>query len=424
MEFIMKKINSICILLFLLAALPAGVFAQSERLEQDIRIAEDVLSELFRNQPGLHRSRQVTGQYIPGYGVHFKISRGGAGTFSISNSDDSRIVWGQQSVVSSSSGQNSSNGDSETSAEENIRKQITEYFTTYAPLLGRRLEDGEMVRVTYGLNNRSQTRGQTVIFMGSGDDRRELSFPRVSMWAGASDLQQFQNGNLTENQLLNRIRTYDFPEEENTGDLDIFASVLETALRSSGSKHLSLRGKPHADYLPGFGAHYHLQISPRSRFMFGAFEDADFEFEFDMDSITENFPEDIHIRTSEFKFDMDSIRKSLAGLTDSLRNHALAMRATPDSLRSVSPRVFQFNTSEADTIDLSAGAEQYIEEIKGLIRDYGPTLKSLSGDELLMITVDWGTRNASLPRRTEIQIRKSDLDRSREPVIEEIERDS
>jgi len=82
-----------------------------------------------------------------------------------------------------------------------------------------------------------------------------------------------------------------------------------------------------------------------------------------------------------------------------------------------------------DGVESQFSEEEILEEIdklhaelKQTVMEYGPTLRSLPNDEMLIITLNWSGRHTALPQRSELRIRKSDLLDGAEPEIQVIER--
>ncbi|MEX0647391.1 MAG: hypothetical protein WEA56_13270 [Balneolaceae bacterium] len=425
----MKMIKTITqiILLFLLTI--AGVNAQQvdeQRLDRDIRIAEGILTEMFSDNgnngsysfrfPG---SQAVNGEYIPGAGVHFTIAAGSSHRIQINTRNNGEDV--QVEV--------NNHADSDSSErEEEIQQKIIEYFKTYAPLISD-LPGNESVRVTYGANRPGP--GVQVYFFD--DNRHRESGPAFSMWVRASDLRQFKNGDLNESRFEDRINKYDLTEIENKTDLNVFASVLETALKDAETEHLHVTRKPRADYLPGLGVYYQLQVSTRPNIAIHGFHMSDDNFEIKMDSMMIDVSGALESLSAnlaplaerlDILFEDDLTRAERDSIRREAREVRQRLQAERDSLSNQRRRynVIPFAGSQSDTLDLTTDKEAIMNQLRDVIEDYGSTLSSLSDDELLMITVNWGGRNPNLPLRTEIRIKKSALLNGEQPSVEEIVR--
>lgn len=409
----MKTILKLILITVFLHAGAFAVFAQGEQLEREIRIAERILEEIFTTQTDAPLLRtgnagRVQAEYLPGTGVHFKIG----------HNRSPRLIHARP-------GERDGADDNKTTpiTSDWVEARMLEYFTGYAGQL-RGLSAREQVRITYGLHGDNQ---RFVFFSPQNSERTAVEIPRITMWASAADVKNFADGNLSEAQFSDRISGFDLTNTEEKKDLNIFASVLETALNSTGSEKLRVNRKPAYEYLPGLGVHFHLNAGTGRGHEFIFFQNnantpANFSVELG----------DIVLRSPKIEFEMDSLRVSMQRLTDSLRVNSEELRIQAEELRRHAEVAretaqefqsrFEFSFAEKDTVDLSGEVQEFIEQLKGVISDYGSTLQSLGDNELLMITVNWGGRNPTLPERTHIRITKRDLTSGSEPDIQEISR--
>lgn len=424
----MKK--SIVLVVTILLSFVSYSFAQTSESQQrnrDIKIAEGILSEIFGAPsssanvylPGLD-SRSVRGEYVPGYGVHFTISSGLSNFLHIRNLSGGE---NEQIRVEVQNGNSSSENSSDT---DEIREQINEYMTKYASLISG-LSDDETIRVTYAKNRNESVRW---IFV-QDDERRVETQPGLSVWAKVSDLNAFRNGNISEQELMNRINSHELNGDETYKDFNVFASVLETALNSTGNENLRVNRKPQMEYLPGLGVRYKIPVSARPSIMFEEFRFSDADFEFRMDSLEMNLDQSLRLVEESLNplilkldsvIDLDISEEELDDIKRDLQEHRQEIRIHQDSLRNSRGTTYAFRTSTDEDVDLEGEAEVIMDELLSVIQNYGSTLSSLDNDELLMISVNWSSRSDDLPERTEIRIRKSDLLGRDDPDIEEIER--
>ncbi|TVR31299.1 MAG: hypothetical protein EA390_06625 [Balneolaceae bacterium] len=417
------------LILFLIALLFFNqlLYAQSDQLDRDIRIAERILEEIFTPEPSsgerqvvLPFSRGVESEYIPGVGIHFKV--GQARTPRI------RISGGRQA------------GDDENKTSEvtieTVENRMMEYFTQYAGQL-RGLPDNEQVRVTFG---EKTTGPRMVFFSASGEQQHQL--PRLTMWVTKAEINRFADGNLSESQFRNRISKHEITDSQDKRDLIIFASVLETSINSTDSKHLKVNRKPTYEYLPALGAHFHVNVSSGVGFSLAnirgmarqidSLDLDDVDIRIDLGDISANIPPEFNFQSPQIEFRNDSLRIALRAMSDSLRVHANELSGHIEVIREQAEaaqrqgqeiqRQIAFSFAERDTVDLTEDAAKLMVELKAAIKDYGSTLSSLGDNELLMITVNWSGRNPTLPERTHIRISKEDLFFGREPFVEEIKR--
>ncbi|PWN05851.1 hypothetical protein [Rhodohalobacter mucosus] len=387
----------------------------NNQIDSQIRIAESILEEIFKSPDSNARNffpggqKLVQGEYIPGIGVHFKIDISQSRFYM--DRDSSKTISG--SVVT----------------KEWVEERMLEYYNGYAAQL-RSVPDREQVRITYG----SDTINRSVFIIGR---RQEISYESpetITAWASMSDIKAYASGNLSERQFRERLTIQDISEQDERRDLNIFASVLETAMNSAETEHLRVRREPTYEYLPGYGVHYHVRVGTGSSFSFGILEDIavdldeadleDFDIEIDLG--------DIDVDQNRFEFDLDSMDISIQRMADSMKVYAEGIRIDTAQLRQHAEQArqqaeqmrqrFELRIAERDSVDLSGDAELMMDELIQTMRDYSGTLASLEEDQLLVITLHWEGRNPSLPERTQIRIIKGDLQRGAEPEIEEIRR--
>lgn len=411
----MKTLIKIILIIIAILLGNKNLDAQNTQIESDIRIAERILEEIFKSPETSARymlpgHRMVQGEYIPGIGVHFRVGSGQSGVIYVDREN-----------------RNSVSGSAVT--KEWVEEKMLEYFNGYAAQL-RSLPDNEQVRITYG----SDTRGSRVVIIGQRRGDSDNSRPKVTAWASMADIKRYASGNLSDSQFRSRLSVNDLTEAEEKRDLNIFASVLEASMNSADTEHLRVRGKPVYEYLPGFGAHFNVNVSSGSLFHFGFLEDMAIELDnADFDDFDVHIDlGDIRIDSPGFEFHPDSMNITIQQFADSMRRFSAQIELDTAEIRRQAERARQqaeemrqrieLKVAERDSVDLTGEAESLMNELRQTISDYGSTLSSLQDNELLVITVNWEGRNRSLPDRTRVQITKSDLLRGAEPDIEEIRR--
>lgn len=424
----MKK--SIVLLITVFLTLVSFAEAQTNEVQQrerDIKIAEGIIAEIFDSRGSqngvLHsfQTRNVRGEYVPGYGVHFTVSSG------LSNIVHFRNLSSNDEEVRVEVQQNGNSAGNNSGSAEEIREKINEYMTKYASLISG-LSDDESVRVTYAPHQNESFRW---IFV-SDDEHTERTNPGVSVWARVSDLTAFKNGNISEQELLNRIHSHELDSEENYKDFNVFASVLETALNSTENEYLRVSRKPQMEYLPGLGVRYRVQVSARPSLIFNEFSFSDGDFDFKIDSLRINLDESLKLLEESLaplnqKFDSmfspNLSEEERQEIREDIQEQRRAVHERQAALRRNAVRSQAGGQGQsADSLDLEQEADAIIDELLSVIENYGSTLTSLGNDEMLMISVNWSGRSDDLPERTEVRIRKSNLLNGEEPNIEEIER--
>lgn len=399
--------------LSLLTVLISGSLkAQStDRFNRDIRIAEGIIEELFEsdsstNPFGNRYIRDVSGRYIPGYGIHFRI--GANLTPSIL-----RIVLEEQTEIQI-------NGDSDSEelrelGRDFVEQRFMEYLKNYAPLF-KDLPDNEVIRLTIGPTLRAAglfiSAPAISLMPGNADTRRRVA--NITAWATASDIRAFDDNSISESLFESRVEIVDLADQETERDQTVFASILQTSLEEV-SDTIRVRLEPVAEYLPGLGLSYRVNASLRSGnwFDFGDIEIQELKIEtdslfIDLSKVLEEIDFDEIGRIAERvdsamasgapRIDSDSIGRSFREIRESVSKQGEQL-----SGETVRELVDQFHAALNQTV-----------------QDYGSTLRSLDNDEMLLITINWSGRHPALPARTELRIRKSDILDNNEPILEVI----
>ena len=404
----MKNLTILTLPLFIILTFFSGsLIAQpADRYDRDIQIAEGIIEELFRaddtSRPfGSRHIRDVSGRYIPGYGIHFRIS--------------ARLTPAVVKIVLQEQAEIHIGEDPEPEklrelGRKFVEQRFLEYLKNYAPLF-RNLPDDEVIRLTIGPHY--YTAGAISIWPGDADSRRTVA--NITAWATASDIQAYSRQSISDEEFESRVEFADLGERETERDQTVFASILKTSL-ADVSDTIRVRRTPGVEYLPGLGISYSVNASLRggSWFDFGDIQIEEFKIETDSISIDfsnmlDNIDFDEISRIAE-RVDSAFNRNAPQINTDSLNQSIRELRETVEQRRetlsdkTVRDLVDQFHTALAQTV-----------------KDYGPTLRSLANDDMLMITINWSGRHDALPARTELRIRKSDILNGDEPVIDVVQ---
>jgi len=414
------------ILLIALFLFPVHTQAQSEQLQREIRIAEGILQELFQeNLRGespfiAFTSNRVTSDYIPGYGVHFILGNSlWTNNLNPARINEIRIVQSTENRRASVAVRNDdqdANSEAEEVTVEELEKRMKEYFTQYASLL-RNLPENEHIRLSTGLRSPA-----TNIFISLDQGSRNIDFPMITKWVSKNDLLEFENGRISEDRFIQRIQYADLSEVTEKRDFNIFKSILDTSVQEADFKQLRIRSASSYTYLPGFGVQFNLNANTRGSgplglvFSPGSPSDIDMDVRFDMQgNITSGDRE-------AFRREMDSIRNESRKALDSLK---VAVEDVAISLRDAAVSFRSAYTMDREPIDpelVRNDKKLLYDEVTWAIRDYGSTLSSLPDDEFIIVSVNWSARDSTLPERTYIRLKKSELSTDNLPDIQEIAR--
>ena len=410
----MKLKTIILITLFLI---PGLTQAQNEQLQREIRIAEGILQELFQENlrdesPFIaFRNNQVSSDYIPGYGVHFILGNSlWTNNLNPAQINEIRIVQNTENrsarIALRNEDQNIPIEAEEVTAEE-LEERMIEYFTQYASLL-RSLPDNEHIRLSTGLRSPA-----TSIFITIDQGSRNVAFPKITKWVNKRDVLEFENGRINESQFLQQIKAADLSEVSEKRDFNIFKSILDTSVQEADFKQLRIRGSSSYTYLPGFGIQFNLNTNTRGSSPFGLLftpsDLADVDVDFSID-----------IQSNQLSGEREALRRELDSVRIESRKALDSLRVAAEDL-AVSVRTAL--TSEREPIDpeLVKNDKQLLyAEITRAIQDYGSTLSSLPDDEFIIVSVNWSTRETSLPERTYIRLKKKDLTTGNLPDIQEV----
>ena len=422
-QTIMKTLIALFSATLLTIVISTTALAQNEGSERDIRIAERILDELFEDvseaNSGFPFSDEpsVQGEYIPGVGLHFSV---GENYFSrVTN------MSGSISIRENDGPERSITFDRQDSGERlernEIEERLNEYFTGYASQL-RSVKDSEELRITFGLN--TNTNRWVAAFQSSESDSLADENQAISKWVSGRDLRRVREGDITSAALLQRIETVTIPLDEQPRDIEIFSSILETAIRDLELEGVRVNRTVRSNYIPGWGVRYYISANSRGGGIFSFLTDAereevvadietDIAFDFNEDSVDFDLDE-FESENEKITVMMDTLNISSA-LTETMDSLAVALPKLMDSLKTAMPKMMEgmrmmFESEELPGDDvLMADMKQVQNEIKEIVENYGPTLSSLSDEEYLMISVNWRGRSSTLPERQLYYISKQDL---------------
>ncbi len=367
-----------------------------DRMERDIDIMEKVLNELFKNAAGnrsqkfyLSSNRTAQGTYVPGYGVLF-IAPAYSGSFGVKNTynynyvysaggtnravvvgdNDTRVVVlndGEKDKAEKSKGEKvkgeKAKGEPET-ADRNRRLKNTqdsilqahtnlvttnlrEFLANYADAIGQ-LAPNDRVMIIYNENARNSDHYVSV----SGCETCETrSTPRISAEVKREDLTAFRSGKMNRKELDSRIRVnVDNPGKENYAEYKVFAGILESLYPVSREVPYRVRNIGY-HVLPSFGVIYLVDMGLRNE-----------------------TPHAVTLRDGE-------VRR-----TKTERDSAQARMRTE-------------------------AYGQFRNDIREAVLDYGRTLRNLSSDQVILLSVALPTcEGCNVPPRANVSVKKSVLE--------------
>ena len=324
------------------------------KMEKDIVILQNVLSDLFGNEDRYFSSRNAKGMYVPGGGVIFSMS---------SNSLYGNILIEYADVLDEIDGDGTKQDESspeETNRkmEETIREKSKEFLTNYGSLLTE-LKSGEklMLNIDYTARqkreeNRSSSRAR---FVSSSRNMKKRMQSSISYKA----LNDFSTGKINLQQAMEAVETkiVEDADKEMT-DAKILAGILDDLMQTSMDGKFRRRSKTNWTYFDGFGLMFNIQMSTSSS-------------------------------TSEMIIYSQSVR---------------TITRTEDS------------EVEKEREELMKELEEAYPDFEDMLKEnivqYGRTLRSLGAGESVIVNVDFGSgvRDSKMPRSIRMVVPKSSID--------------
>ena len=397
------KITSSIIVLTLIFGLQLS-WAQSEidmnRMDRDINIMENVLQEMFKtsweesagdirirtNSFSFGQNNSINGTYVPGYGVIFTIPNNQPRFLMFRNSDNEDFSY-QFEYGEDDNGKRIS--------QESVTNKIVEFLRDYGSTMSQ-LPANEKIMVIY----KSGDSEHEIIPLPADRDEEESkkreAIPTISVVAAQNDLRAYRSGDLSDNQFRNslEISTSD-PREKGPKDLKIMANILETAFEES-EKSFRITGSVDYLKLDNFGAlfSFDARYADRDRWDFS----------------------DIHESIEIMK---ENVEKARVEIEQEIRNKVDSARAQERE------KVKQRQAQRKE--EIMQAYENFLQQLKESIVDYGRTLSSLESDQHILITATLRSRLDDIPSRIDLQVQKSTLsamdrgDMSREQAINQIQ---
>ncbi|MFV1883968.1 MAG: hypothetical protein ACMZ7B_05745 [Balneola sp.] len=377
---------------------PITSFAQSidaNRMNRDINIMENILSELFRttitssnsNQAfvvesgGFYRGNSSRGTYMPGFGVIFMVSNSNRGIYTLANET------GNSEYTFYYNG----DGDEENEKvdQESITNRIKEFLRDYGSTIGQ-LKNDEKVMVIYGSkSNSSRLLYRFPTGQGRVSSDKQETLPVISVSSKVSDLNDFRSGKLTADNFNKRLAVATSEDKEYL-DLKVMGNIFETALKDQDKESFRLSGSVDYMLLDNFGALFSLDVRYDE---FG--------------------------RATAVVWDLENrIRRSSDRVAvGQVRSSGSDTPLTKDELEERKKELEK---------NISTAYSNLVTNIKEYIVDYGRTLNSLSSDQYLLLSISVNGRYENVPDRLDIQIKKSVLEQldkgsiSREQALQRV----
>lgn len=260
----MKKINNTMYGLVVAMMLTSTVaFAQEidqERMERDLKIAENILGTLSNNDRNIFSiSNSIESSYIPEYGVIFSlpqnslivasrsgqgvsvISEGGSYTYTVTESDDhSRAKEVTDKVEASENYQSQ------------LEEKMTLFLVDYADLIGQLKPSDRIVINVKDRSNYVWSSGSNVSKRGSNGKTAEIL---------KSDLIAYKQGKATRDATIGKITFNSNGNEKTERDLELFSSILGRVYAADLAKtYYSSSRNINYERLEGLGVIYSMRV--------------------------------------------------------------------------------------------------------------------------------------------------------------------
>lgn len=394
MKYLSKILPLTLTLLMAFAQVQAQQNVDNNRLNRDINIMENILSELFQVKSSsssqrsrgvvtafASRSEEVRGTYLPGYGVIFQISKPSANILIASSDEDEE----EEHTVVFQYGD--AEGEEEVNAES-VKNRIVEFLKDYGSTIGQLSEDNH-VMVIYGGAATSRSGINFFAFTGNRmQGNSDPDLPVISVSAQMSDLTAYRSGDLSDQQFQNRVAISETePNDTGSKDLRVMANIFETAFEDN-EEGFEVRGSVDYLQLDNFGALFF------------------FEARYGTSRAIFEIP-NIQIRGS----DNNNLRvRAIEETRQALEEQQKAAEQKREELRKNATTAF----------------ETFKTELKEYLVDYGRTLGSVDSDQHILVSINLNASVDEIPDRIDVQITKSVLDQmdrgdiSREQAISRV----
>ncbi|MEM0939646.1 MAG: hypothetical protein AAF600_06335 [Bacteroidota bacterium] len=229
--------NKIVIVVLLTVTTNLQSFSQSidqERMNRDLRVAENILSTLLTNDNRVWHQDNVEGSYIPDYGVIFMMPVSSVifyeGKGKVFSSDGSSLVFIEDSDDSSydmqidlrgnktkiTKGQNLNIKELKEKIDSNLKEQIQTFLVDYADLIGQ-LQPSQRIVV----HAKDRENFEFHIGINSTKTSKNLSAQILK-----SDLVAHKQGKISREELVSRIRYTSNESKDVEKDIKLFASIF------------------------------------------------------------------------------------------------------------------------------------------------------------------------------------------------------
>lgn len=254
--------------IIILAMSVHGSYAQSfdqERMDRDLKIAENILSTLTTGDSRLRFHNSIESNYMKDYGVIFSIPKisyiyTAKGTNVVYGSADSYVVAtvdsqddSDEEVALNAARKTEKNREERAKeAAEQLKEQMTMFLVDYADLIGQLKASDRIVVQSRGGDNR-------LFYSGQNRSSKQSTFSAQVL---KGDLMAYKQGKMDRDDIIGKI-TFKTPEEdaEVAKDLELFATIFARLYEPdlSSTYYISSRSLGYTN-LEGFGVTFNMKV--------------------------------------------------------------------------------------------------------------------------------------------------------------------
>jgi len=341
----------------------------SERMNKDLNIMEGILGKLLNAEERLGiSSGEPVGVFLEDYGVVFHVNKKNDFLSVINIDVMENLEWAmkkgdkdeseEKMIVVAPKSDVANRPESEESAKKqlsSLKDGIIEFLGNYADAIGQ-LQQDDRITVLVDLSESNRLPGVPMLSFQKEKQKKPVAMLEIS--ATKKDILAFRTGKLNTNTFRKKVSVTEKTADEMVNKhIEILAEILETALGRKYQRGFSAARDARGIYLKGLGALF---------FLHGKFRGTD-------------FPVDV--------FEEYARAKDAGVVVQKQRKHL-------QQTREESVTDFKNNLIE-------------------VLGSYGHTLRTLSPEEFVVVSVDfnsmWEFRNRS-PERFLVKVKKGNLD--------------
>ncbi|MBX2816370.1 MAG: hypothetical protein KTR24_10240 [Saprospiraceae bacterium] len=358
----MKYIISIAFCL--VASICSSQTVDQERITRDLEVAAEVLTTLLEQQREDRRNgfwhSSIDVHHTEGVGAVFTIPRnrfGGQFPAIVIQDDDNtqeRIVI-EEKLAAAQVATGLRGEEDDEDLSAHIIEAAKVFLTDYGSLL-RNLDASERVIIKTATSNLHNR----FVFHIGGRGQQEARFHhggRVEISTHVADILAHESGNIDDQSFADRIEIKEIEESEDVREpeLDVFGSIIYRLFREDFSKTYYMDSHPYYDRLSDFGVTYQVKVYSSS--------------------------------SEDGRHYIPTLGKR--DLTQEQRDHLV-----------------------------NGLYDQFVQDFKQNVLDYGHTLRSIDDDEAVIFVINLTEcKNCEMPKEIELSVKKSILDGYRKGSI-------